>query len=170
MSKKRNYPTEGGSRGCGSCYEQCCLGLSRTEDHVMLTSSWAWRRRACAWKLLERIWGEVYTELQVGWRINRGTGLHYRHQQICCKTGLFCSNRLESMHIWRWRTYSCIMIIWKTSKWWQYGIIGQWWRSYRICGQVRGLLGYNRGQNWVAIWGSLWSGRRVEEDLRVGVL
>jgi len=26
----------------------------------MLTNSWLWRRRACTWKLLERIRGEIY--------------------------------------------------------------------------------------------------------------
>jgi metal-dependent HD superfamily phosphatase/phosphodiesterase len=35
----------------------------------MLTSNWAWRRRACTWKLLDRIRGEVYMELQASWRI-----------------------------------------------------------------------------------------------------
>jgi hypothetical protein len=40
MSRKRNYPIEGGSRGDGNCRGQCCLGLSRTENYGMLVSSW----------------------------------------------------------------------------------------------------------------------------------
>jgi hypothetical protein len=55
MSRKRNYQTEGGIRGGGSCCGQCCLRLSRTAYHRMLASSLAWRRRTYTWKLLERI-------------------------------------------------------------------------------------------------------------------
>jgi hypothetical protein len=65
----------------------------------MLMSSWAWRRGAYTWKLLERIQGEVYTELQTGWRVSGGTGLYNRHRRIYCKTGLFYSVRLEGKNI-----------------------------------------------------------------------
>jgi len=145
MSRKRNYPTEGGNRGDGSCCGQCCLGLSKTENHGMLVSRWAWRSRTCTWKLLERIWEEVYTELQVGWRVNGRTGLRSKHWQIYCRTRLFCSGRPEGKSIWRWRTCSCIMIIWKTSSWWQYGRAGWGWSGCRISGQVGGLLGCVEG-------------------------
>ena len=60
MSRRRYCPTDGSSSGGGSCCGQRCLWLPRTEDHVMLTNSWLWRRRACTWKLLERIRGEIY--------------------------------------------------------------------------------------------------------------
>jgi len=46
---------------------------------MMLTSNWAWRRKACTWKLLDRIRGEVYMELQASWRITGGIDLHCKH-------------------------------------------------------------------------------------------
>jgi hypothetical protein len=124
----------------------------------MLTSSRSRGRRTCIYEMLERIWGEIDTELQICWGTCWGAGLHNRQWRTYYRTSLFYSSRPGSMNFCRGRTYSCIMIIIKTSRWWQYDRAGWRWNGCRLGGQVVGLKRCDRwqvrGAGLASLWGS----------------
>ena len=95
---------------------------ARTKNHLMLMSDRTIRRRLWTGELLERINREINKELQTGWRTCRGAwACSSRGRRTCHKIIVVYNDRPGNMQLRRRRTYSYIMIIRETRRWWYRG-------------------------------------------------
>jgi hypothetical protein len=116
-------------------------------------------------ELLKIIRWEINKKLQTCRRIRWRIGAYSsKYRKTCCRIRGGCSDRPGNIRpLKRW-TYSCIMIIRETCRWWHRGRARwRWYGGRQGCGTV-GLFGWSWRCGRAAGWG-VW---RVSQEKVVG--